>query len=99
MRYRIDTRLRPGEVFALARKYFGPEGPVGLDLTTLNPNQIGFAGGGGFIMISAHRGLSQTRLDFEVYQLDQEVQAFFDQLPGPEGRIRAAIRRLLRRKR
>lgn len=91
MRYGAETQLRPGQVFARAREYFGPSGPVGLDLTEQSPNRLSFVGGGGWVLISAHRAMDLTRIELEVWQFDAEAQAFLASLPAPGGLLRSLV--------
>lgn len=96
MRYTVETSLRPGQVYARARDYFGPEGPVGLTQTERALNRHTFAGGGGFVVVSAHPGTRGTRVVLEAWQFDREAQQFIAGLPAPGAwleRLRGALRR------
>lgn len=93
MRYTAETRLRPGQVYAQAREYFGTSGKVGLDLTEHSPNRLSFVGGGGFVMVTAHRAFNHCIVNLEVWQFDQEAQDFLASLPAPSGPVRRAWER------
>ncbi|HUY99026.1 MAG TPA: hypothetical protein VMU89_01655 [Thermomicrobiaceae bacterium] len=97
MRYRIETRLRPGEVFARAQEYFGSSGKLGLELTQRGVNHRVFTGGGGYVTLSARPVFNHTRVDLEVWQFDTEARGFTDSLPGPAGPLRALVDGLRRR--
>lgn len=90
MRYSVETRLRPGQVYARAREFFGPGGRVGLQLTENTPNRLSFVGGGGYVIISAHRAWERTAVNLEVWQFDAEAREFLASLPGPAGALRRA---------
>lgn len=89
MRYRVETRLRPGEVFARAEEYFGPSGRLGLELTQRGINHRVFTGGGGYVTLSVRPVFNHTRVDLEVWQFDGEARAFIDALPSPAGPLRS----------
>lgn len=98
MRYRVETRLRPGEVFARAQDTFGPAGKLGLDLTQRGVNHRVYTGGGGYVTLSARPLFNHTRVDLEVWQFDAEARAFVASLPGPAGPLRGFVRGLLGRR-
>lgn len=52
-RYSKETTLPPRRVLRLAREFFGPSGDLGLTLTKDTLSEIGFAGGGGGVEVSA----------------------------------------------
>lgn len=87
MRYTVDTRLRPGEVYARAKEAFGSEG-AGLAITEHGLNRMVFAGDGGYVIIAAHRAGFRTRVSLEVYRFDTEAERFINALPGPSGWLR-----------
>ncbi len=94
MRYEAQTSLSPRQVYARARDYFGPAGPVGLAVTEDGPRRLVFAGGGGYVIVEAARSLDRTRVALEAWEFDREAREFLGSLPRPSGPFRSLWRRL-----
>ena len=95
MHYSAETRLTVGEVMERAVEYFGQDGSSGLTITERGPYRIVFAGGGGYVIATAQRAPSGSRIDLEVHEFDREAQAFLGMLPKPEGWLRHTFGRRL----
>lgn len=93
VRYSVDTRLTVKEAMAQARGYFGPNGRVGLAVTQRGLYRTVFAGGGGYVVATAHRSPMGSRIELEVWQFDMEARAFLATLPGPRSRLSRFWRR------
>lgn len=61
-RYGKETPLPPRAVLRLARDFFGPAGPLGLRLTRDTLVEVGFAGSGGTVEVSARPRVGDPRL-------------------------------------
>ncbi len=61
-RYGKDTPLPPRAVLRLARDFFGPTGDLGLRLTKDTLAEVGFAGGGGTVEVSARPKLGDLQV-------------------------------------
>ncbi len=80
-RYGTETTLPPRRVLHMARAFFGPSGEVGLDLTKDALSEIGFAGGGGGVEVSARpRPNDPRRTDVTI--LSREFDHFAERFLG-----------------
>ena len=93
MRYGAETRLTVKELRDRSIAFYGPEGRCGLTITEQGPYRIVFAGGGGYVIATAHRAPSGSRIELEVREFDSEAREFLATLPGPEGWLRRALGR------
>jgi len=93
MRYAAETRLTAKEVMERAVDYFGPFGPGGLAITERGQYRIVFAGGGGYVIATAQRAPSGSRIEFEVQEFDREAEAFLGTLPGTESWLKQMLGR------
>jgi len=93
MRYGAETRFTVKEVMERAVGYFGPGGPGGLAITERGPYRIVFAGGGGYVIATAQRAPSGSKIELEVQEFDREAEAFLGTLPGPEGWLKQMLGR------
>jgi len=85
MRYGADTGLTVKEVMTRAMDYFGPKGPCGLAVTEEGLYRTVFAGGGGYVIASAHRAPSGSHIELEVWEFDAEARTFITKLPSTGG--------------
>ncbi len=93
MRYRAESRLNVREVMSRATGYFGPNGKCGLAVTEEGLYRTVFAGGGGYVIATAHRAPTGSEIELEVWEFDVEARAFIARLPGPESWLRRALGR------
>ncbi len=80
-RYGTETTLPPRRVLHMARAFFGPSGEVGLDLTKDALSEIGFAGGGGGVEVSARPRPNEPRRT-DVTILSREFDHFAERFLG-----------------
>lgn len=85
MRYGAETRLTVKELMDRAIGFYGPTGRCGLTITEQGPYRIVFAGGGGYVIATAHRAPSGSRIELEVREFDSEARKFLAMLPRPGG--------------
>jgi hypothetical protein len=78
MRYETTTRLDSAEALAAAERFFA--GKFGIAVRTRGPQMIGFAGGGGHVVISV-AGERPTILEVETREWDTAVVEFMGKLP------------------
>ena len=81
MRYSAETGLNVKEVMVRAMEYFGPKGPCGLAVTEEGLYRTVFAGGGSYVIASAHRAPSGSHIELEVREFDSEARTFITNLP------------------
>jgi hypothetical protein len=80
-RYGKETTLPPRRVLQLARAFFGPSGEVGLDLAKDALSEIGFAGGGGGVEVSARPRPSDPNIT-DVTILSREFDYYAERFLG-----------------
>ena len=85
MRYTAETGLNVKEVMARAMAYFGLKGPCGLAVTEEGLYRTVFAGGGGYVIATAHRAPSGSHIELEVREFDAEARTFITKLPRSGG--------------
>jgi len=78
MRYETTTRLAPEGALAAAERFFG--GEFGLAVGRRGPQEIGFEGGGGHVLVSI-TGEHPTTLEIETREWDTPVTQFIAKLP------------------
>jgi hypothetical protein len=74
MRYEVTTSLTPEEVIEDALHYFGP-GTTGLTLTSQSSQGVVLQGGGGYVAIQVHAGVTTT-VAIETREWDYPVRQF-----------------------
>ena len=105
-RYGKETTLAPRTVLRLAREFFGPGSELGLALTRDSLVEVGFAGSGGSVEVSARPKVGDLRLT-DVSILSVEFDFWAEQFlvvltdtergPGPFARLAAWMASLFRR--
>jgi hypothetical protein len=95
-RYGKETTLPPRAVLRHAREFFGPGGDLGLALTKDSLIEIGFAGSGGTVEVSARPKVGDLQIT-EVSILSVEFDYWAEQFlivltdaergPGPFARL------------
>ncbi len=85
MRYSAESSLTVKEMMARAMEYFGPNGACGLTVTEEGLYRTVFAGGGGYVIASAHRAPSGSHIELEVREFDDEARTFITKLPRSGG--------------
>jgi hypothetical protein len=97
-RYGKDTTLPPRTVLRHAREFFGPTSELGLTLTKDTLVEIGFAGSGGTLEVSARPkigDLQRTEVTILSVEFDYWAEQFLILLtdaergPGPVARLTA----------
>lgn len=82
MRYAVETKLDPEEVYRRAEAYFGPEGN-GMELAEGTPGCCAhFVTNLGFVRIDIHGGEKKTTVDLETREYDIQVRDFMRRLPS-----------------
>ena len=71
-----DTKLKPVDVIDEARKFFGPDGKYGLNITEQTDTSICFEGGGGGIEVVAYAGDKGTTVDVTSREWDLQSREF-----------------------
>lgn len=97
MRYGADSGMTVNTVMDRAAGFFGPDGRCGLVITEQGPFRIVFAGGGGYVIASAHRAPSGSHIELEVWEFDTEARDFISSLPGPQSWLSRMLGRKLGR--
>jgi hypothetical protein len=100
-RFGTETTLPPRAVLRLAREFFGPQSELGLRLTKDTLVEIGFAGSGGTVEVSARPkvgNLQLTEVEIRSVEFDYWVERFLAALadagrgPGPLARLARRLR-------
>ena len=78
MRYETTTTLAADAALTAAEQFFS--GEFGLAAQRRGPQAIGFAGGGGHVLISV-TGEHPTTLELETREWDRQVTQFMERLP------------------
>ena len=74
-----QTRLKPEELMARLRIYFGKE--CGLQVTDENPSCISFSGGGGYVNATVCLESGQTKVNLVTQEWEYQAKEFVSQLP------------------
>ncbi len=70
-----ETKLSPGKVIEKAIAFFGPQG-VGLEVEESGEGCARFAGGGGFVNVSACQGEKRTQVSVEAREWEPQAKQF-----------------------
>jgi len=74
-----ETKLRPEKVIEKAIAFFGPQG-VGLEVEDSGEGCARFAGGGGFVYVSACKGEKRTQVSVEAREWEPQAKQFVAKL-------------------
>jgi len=74
-----ETKLRPEKVIEKAIAFFGPQG-VGLEVEDSGEGCARFAGGGGFVYVSACQGEKRTQVSVEAREWEPQAKQFVAKL-------------------
>ena len=74
-RYSIETKYSPENVVKMATAYFGEAG-LGLEMVEQGACCVSFAGGGGYVYVTASAGEKRTAVDLETREWDYHVKRF-----------------------
>ena len=105
-RYGKETTLAPRAVLRHAREFFGPGSELGLALTKDSLVEIGFAGSGGTVEVSARPKIGDAQIT-DVSILSIEFDYWAEQFlvvltdaergPGPFARLAARLTSIFKR--
>jgi len=74
-----QTKLGPEKVIERAIQYFGPQG-VGLEVEESGTGCARFAGGGGFVSVTACKGETRTEVSIEAREYESQAKQFVAKL-------------------
>jgi hypothetical protein len=75
-----QSKLKPEELMARLKKYFGKEG-LGLAVTEENPSCIIFSGGGGYMNATVCWEKGKTKVSLMTQEWEHQAQEFLSKLP------------------
>jgi len=74
------SRLKPEELMARLKRYFG-KGGQGLEVTEENSSCISFSGGGGYVNATVCVEDGKTKVNLVTQEWEYQVKEFLSQLP------------------
>ena len=76
-----ESKQNPTKVLERAVEFFGPEG-LGLDFTQRDADSVHLQGGGGYVVVRAHRAPQSTltTVDIESREWDRDAKRFLEEI-------------------